>query len=83
MSPKKNPVTIKYTNSGTQPPVFLAGSFSEPPWHPQEMDFTTGENGEHKFYKEVIVEEGGQFQYKFRLGMGDWWVLNELAPTGK
>lgn len=82
MSSKKVSVTLTYTSSGAQPPIFLAGSFSEPAWHPQEMDFTTDENGEHNFHKEVEVDEGGQFQYKFRIGLGDWWTLNEQAPTG-
>ena len=76
------PVTLRYTNPGAQPPIFLAGSFSEPAWDPIEMEYTTAEDGEYQFTKEVMVKEGGQFQYKFRIGSGDWWVLNEDAPTG-
>lgn len=76
------PVTLKYSSPGAQPPVFLAGSFSEPAWDPIEMDYTTAEDGEHHFTKKVMVEEGGQFQYKFRIGTGDWWALDEDAPTG-
>jgi hypothetical protein len=82
MSPRKVPVTLTYASSGAQPPIFMAGSFSEPAWHPQEMDYTTNEDGEHEFRKEVMVDEGSQHQYKFRIGMGDWWALNEQAPTG-
>ena len=81
MSSKKVPVTIKYTSSGAQPPIFLAGSFSEPAWDPREMNYTTAEDGEHQFAQEVMAEQGGQFQYKFRIGTGDWWALNEEAPT--
>jgi hypothetical protein len=82
MAPKKTLVTITYTHPGTQPPIYLAGTFSEPPWYPQEMDFTTEQENEHRFYKEVMVDEGGLFQYKFRIGTGDWWVLDEKASTG-
>jgi hypothetical protein len=82
MAPKKTSVTITYTHPGTQPPIYLAGSFSEPPWYPQEMDFTTEQDNKHRFYKEVVVDEGARFQYKFRIGSGDWWVLDENASTG-
>lgn len=82
MPSKKVSVILTYANSGVQPPVFLAGTFSEPAWHPWEMDFTTDENGEHRFHREVQVDEGGEFEYKFRIGNGDWWDVNEEAPTG-
>ena len=36
-----------------------------------ELDF------EHEF--EAVP---GEYQYKFRLGPGDWWVLDETKPTG-
>ncbi|KAE8454152.1 hypothetical protein EG329_005077 [Mollisiaceae sp. DMI_Dod_QoI] len=74
-------VTVKYSKPGTQPPIFLAGSFSDPAWHPQEMEYTTDKNNEHEFYKKVQVEGGKEYQYKFRLGLGDWWTLNEDSPT--
>jgi hypothetical protein len=82
MAPKSVSVTVKYSKPGAQPPLFLAGSFSEPAWHAQEMQYTTNEAGEHEFYKEVQVEEGSAYQYKFRIGEGDWWLLNEDSPTG-
>jgi hypothetical protein len=47
------------------------------------MQYTTNEADEHEFYKEVQVEEGNVYQYKFRVGEGDWWMLNEDSPTGK
>jgi hypothetical protein len=78
MSPKKVSTTITYMSPGAQPPIYLAGSFND--WQPEEMDFKTIDN-EHHFEKSVLVDEGGEFQYKFRLGPGDWWVLNEDAPT--
>ena len=82
MAPKKLLTTIKYSVPGTQPPIFLAGSFSSPEWQPAEMEYTTDEKNEHEFYKEVEVEEEKEYQYKFRIGLGDWWILNEGSPTG-
>lgn len=46
------------------------------------MQYTTDEKNEHEFYHEVEVEEGKEYQYKFRIGLGDWWILNEGSPTG-
>lgn len=45
------------------------------------MDYTTEEGGEHAFTTAILAEAGSKVQYKFRLGLGDWWVLNEDAPT--
>lgn len=72
--------TIKYFKEGTSPPIFLAGSFSD--WEPQEMEHEE-KDGEHFFYKNIKVDEGKEVQYKFRIGHGDWWVLDETAPVGK
>lgn len=80
MPGNKHAVRIVYSKPGTQPPIFVAGSFCE--WQPQEMQFTTDAQGEHKFIKVVEVEEGQTYQYKFRIGEGDWWTLNEDEPTG-
>jgi hypothetical protein len=74
------PIAITYHKPGTEPPLFVAGSFSA--WEPQEMDCTTDEDGKHVFVKTVRVPPGTQIQYKFRVGQGDWWVLNDEAPTG-
>jgi hypothetical protein len=83
MAPKTVSVTVKLSQQGIQPPIFLAGSFSDPAWQPQEMQHTTNETGDYEFYKEVQVEEGTEYQYKFRVGeQGDWWMLNEKSPTG-
>ncbi|KAI9047923.1 hypothetical protein LZ554_007725 [Drepanopeziza brunnea f. sp. 'monogermtubi'] len=82
MAPQTVPVTVRYSRPGTQPPIYLGGSFDDPQWHePREMQYTTDENNEHEFYTEVSVEEGKEYQYKFRVGPGDWWVLNEASPT--
>lgn len=36
-------------------------------------------NGENRFFKTFQAEEG-DYQYKFRLGPGDWWALDESKP---
>lgn len=75
-------MAVKYSKPGIQPPIYLAGSFSHPAWQPQEMQHTVNEQGEYMFVQEVQVEEGKEYQYKFRVGQGDWWLLNENAPDG-
>ncbi|KAI9659503.1 MAG: hypothetical protein M1821_001761 [Bathelium mastoideum] len=73
-------VRITYTNPGTRPPVYVATSLTTPPWDPAEMEHEPlGE--ELEFYKEFANVKEGVHQYKFRLGPGDWWVLDENAPT--
>ncbi|KAL2015589.1 hypothetical protein VTK56DRAFT_5201 [Thermocarpiscus australiensis] len=74
------PALITYHKPGTRPPIYVAGTFSDPPWQPYEMDYTTREDGEHDFKKEVCGEAGSEIQYKFRIGEGDWWALSEDAP---
>ena len=77
---RKTSTTISYSRPGTQPPIYLAGSFFH--WQPQEMQRTVDKQGEYTFTKEVEVEEGQEYQYKFRVGEGDWWLLNEDQPIG-
>lgn len=74
---------ISYEKPGTQPPVYVAGTFSDPPWKPHEMAYTTNDDGEHVFTKEFAAEPGTRVQYKFRIGTGDWWVLHDDVPTVK
>ncbi|KAL1305869.1 hypothetical protein AAFC00_004019 [Neodothiora populina] len=70
-------VKISYSSPGLQPPVFIAGSLGDEPWRPIEMDCKRDDySGELNFWKEFDLEEG-EYQYKFRLGPGDWWVLDE------
>lgn len=80
MASKSVPISITYASPGAMPPVYVAGDFTG--WQAIEMDYTT-KDGENHFFKEVHVNAGSKHQYKFRLGPGDWWVLNEDAPTGK
>ncbi|ESZ92643.1 hypothetical protein SBOR_6977 [Sclerotinia borealis F-4128] len=81
MADQKTSVVIKYSKPGTAPPIYLAGSFPDSPWQPQEMEYTNDSVDRYIFSKEVEVEEGKEYQYKFRLGDGEWWMSDEDAPT--
>ncbi|KAF2862401.1 hypothetical protein K470DRAFT_262923 [Piedraia hortae CBS 480.64] len=73
-------VRIEYTSPKLAPPVYIFTSLSSPPWTPVEMDREVMANGENCFYK-VFKAKPGVHQYKFRLGPGDWWVLDGAKPT--
>ncbi|GKU13399.1 unnamed protein product [Fusarium langsethiae] len=77
----KTAFTITYNKPGTVPPVFLAGSFSDPQWELQEMECITDQNGEHTFRSEVMLEPEQDYQFKLRIGHDNWWVLAENYPT--
>jgi len=87
LASSKQRVRITYTSPGAQPPVFVAGAFTDPPWQPCEMDkaldSTVDPQGkpDTAFFKEFQVAEGS-WQYKFRLGPGDWWACDESAEIG-
>ncbi|KUI59545.1 Midasin [Cytospora mali] len=81
MVDRKVPVTITYRTNGIEPPLFVAGTFSDPQWTPHEMECTAGSDGENIFTQKLEVDPGSKLQYKFRVGYGDWWMLNEEAPT--
>lgn len=76
----KQSVTVEYASPGAQPPVYVFTSLSEPQWSAVEMTSDKTADGEYRFRKTFSVEEG-EYQYKFRLGPGDWWALNEGAPV--
>jgi hypothetical protein len=82
MASKTSVVTITFSKNGIQPPVYLAGSFSDPAWQPKPMQYTLGQDNEHKFRAEIGVESGREYQYKFRAGEGDCWLLDENSPIG-
>jgi hypothetical protein len=44
------------------------------------MDRARNEHGEYRFSKSFFVEEG-EYQYKIRLGPGDWWAIDDSKPT--
>jgi len=76
----KQPVTIEYVHAGLQPPVYVFTSLSDPQWDAVEMNREQTGDDEYRFYKTFSAEEG-EYQYKFRLGPGDWWALDEGKPV--
>ncbi|RYP47805.1 hypothetical protein DL768_006214 [Monosporascus sp. mg162] len=73
-------VKLTYQKDDTSPPVYVAGSFSDPPWQPLEMVCSKDEHGQNLFVKEINASEGTEIQYKFRVGSENW-VLSESAET--
>ncbi|TGO51898.1 hypothetical protein BCON_0152g00210 [Botryotinia convoluta] len=80
MADTKTSVVITYSKPGAAPPIYLAGSFPESGWQPREMEYKNVSNDHYVFSKAVEVEEGKEYQYKFRIGDGDWWMSDEDAP---
>ncbi|WPH03025.1 Hypothetical protein R9X50_00589900 [Acrodontium crateriforme] len=74
------PVTLFYSSPGLQPPVYAFTNLSDPKWEAVEMDAKKNDKGEWNFSKTFSVEPG-DYQYKFRLGPGDWWALDDQHET--
>ena len=72
----KQRVSIDFASPGLQPPVYIFTSLSHPQWEAIEMFPVKQMNGEFTFVRNFDAEEG-EYQYKFRLGPGDWWVCDE------
>ncbi|KAJ8105324.1 hypothetical protein ONZ43_g7473 [Nemania bipapillata] len=81
MSSRKVPLTFTFHRNGVHPPIFVAGTFSSPPWKPLEMDASIDQHGHFIFTKQVMVDECSEIQYKFRHASGDWWALDPDADT--
>lgn len=75
----KIPVTIEFGSPDLKPPVYIGTTLSDPAWEPLEMEHFSNHNGEYTFRKFFAVEEG-EYQYKLRLGPGDWWVCDDTQP---
>ena len=73
-------VSITYERPGTTPPIFIAGSFTNPVWQPIELDHQKV-NEEYLFSKSFEIVPG-TYRYKFRVGCGDWWVCLDTRDTG-
>ncbi|KAI1628415.1 hypothetical protein EDD37DRAFT_5104 [Exophiala viscosa] len=69
---------ITFSKPDIQGPVYVAGSFTE--WSPVEMNCESTASGLNKFSYTADLNPG-KYQYKFRLGPGDWWVLDESTST--
>ncbi|KAG6004247.1 hypothetical protein E4U21_001306 [Claviceps maximensis] len=82
MPARKTAVTISYRKRGLAPPVFVAGTFTDPAWKAQEMHSVTDESGEHHFTIQVPVEPGKEYQYRFRASDRDEWFIDEHATIG-
>ncbi|KAI3343511.1 hypothetical protein F4824DRAFT_507352 [Ustulina deusta] len=80
-SGRKVPVTFTFHRRGAHPPLFVAGSFSDPPWQPQEMNASVDQHGDYIFTKQVMVDECSEIRYKFRHASGDWWALDPDTDT--
>ncbi|KAI0999058.1 hypothetical protein K3495_g9136 [Podosphaera aphanis] len=73
---------IEYSHPETKPPVFIAGTFADSEWQPIEMNAVKEETSdEYKYDIRLKLRTGEDHQYKFRIGEGQWWVLNEDEPT--
>lgn len=81
MTGSKVPFNITYRKTGTSPPIYIAGSFSDPEWQLQEMDHSIDGDGEHTFKAQLMVEPEKEYQFKLRIGEGDWWILTDNYPT--
>jgi hypothetical protein len=80
--PNHIPFVVTYRKAGTKPPVFVAGSFTEPSWQPQQMQAIEDASGEYHFSKELQVIPGRTYEIKFKIGHDDWWVYDEDKPVG-
>ncbi|KAL8902953.1 MAG: hypothetical protein Q9207_004253 [Kuettlingeria erythrocarpa] len=77
------PVKITFDSPGACPPVYVAGSFTVPKWQPKELNYSLNKSDEDKVvehpsytFSRTFDLPVGTFQYKFRLGHGDWWVCD-------
>ncbi|KAI1265094.1 hypothetical protein F5Y18DRAFT_57405 [Xylariaceae sp. FL1019] len=81
MASDQVPVTFMFHKRDMRPPLFVAGSFSDPPWQPHEMNHSMDQHGDSMFTYTVLVDGDTDVQYKFRIGRGDWWALDPDAET--
>lgn len=79
MGSREIPVTIEFVKE-TKPPVFVAGTFSEPVWEPMSMEYDH-RDGVYHYHKTLTLEEGKEYLYKLRMGTEDQWELSETDPT--
>ncbi|POR34082.1 Uncharacterized protein TPAR_05685 [Tolypocladium paradoxum] len=70
-------VTISFRRPGLQPPVFVAGSFSDPAWQPRQMQCLADGTGENHFTAQVSVRPGQEYRFKFKVGDSSDWLLDE------
>lgn len=76
-------VTVSFRKRGIAPPVFIAGTFSDPAWELQETQCVTDEFGEHHFAAQLPVTAGRDYLYKFKASRDGDWFLDQHAGTGQ
>jgi len=75
--------TIRLNRDDLSPPIFLAGTFTE--WQPSlemEHEIVDDQSGGRSHFYKLVELSAGTHQYKFRLGHGDWWIVDDSTPTG-
>ena len=71
-----------------KPPIYVAGSFTNPPWIRQEMEYISmGDPGdtnhpEEYVYTGTVELPPGEYEYKFCIGE-DRWICDEQAVKGE
>ncbi|KJZ78945.1 hypothetical protein HIM_01718 [Hirsutella minnesotensis 3608] len=77
MPGKEVPVTFTFRKPGTQPPLLVAGTFSDPPWQLREMQHQLDDAGEYFFTANVPLQADSQYLYRFKTPDQDEWILDE------
>ncbi|KAL8882867.1 MAG: hypothetical protein Q9198_000195 [Flavoplaca austrocitrina] len=88
--PATYPVEIRFVSQGAQPPIYVAGSFTQPEWQPYELNCsvvetegTNSTSGTSFVFHRTFDLPQGTYQYKFRLGHGgEWWVCDYGTDIG-
>ncbi|MCJ1310565.1 hypothetical protein MMC25_004230 [Agyrium rufum] len=79
MQSSERNVYISLKHAEAKPPVFVAGAFTNPPWEPRELKHRAVDNSEEYEFVASFPAKEGQYQYKFRIGTGDWWICDQSA----
>jgi hypothetical protein len=76
-------VTITFSQTGVQPPVYVVTSMSEQPWEPLEMSVEEEQTASANliFTRQFKDVAEGDHQYKIRVGDGHW-VVDESTDSG-
>jgi hypothetical protein len=76
-------VTITFSQTGVQPPVYVVTSMSEPPWEPLEMTVDEEQTASANliFTRQFNKVAEGDHQYKIRVGDGHW-VVDDSKDAG-
>ena len=84
IDPDNAAVTIFFSNGRVFPPLYITSSMSD--WQVQEMDFvinTTDEKVVFQFSKTFEDVPEGVQKYRFRAGMGPYWIVDPGVESGQ